>query len=261
MLKKNRMLGRRCASVARNMTDISLPAAWDCSKRKVMSVNRTNKRARKNDLHEINFKMVQNEIASRILSAGETFEHNVNMQFDDIICKHSFRESMQAVSLADVKASVVEVTRAHEEQYMRENMHGETPCAMGVECECMFIDRSQPFVGTCFMIPSAGHADNNMCVLCLRKTTQLLFYRVVQQGIQSNALLQRYGNICNREGEYHPAAMLICPPSGPVHCMPLPIVAHQRNRYSVVDMHGVKYIKQHGVGMQDFQVPPPPLSV
>ena len=52
-----------------------------------------------------------------------------------------------------------------------------------------------------------------MCVLCLSKTTQLLFYRVVHQGIQSQVLLQRYGNICNREGEYHPAAMIICPPS------------------------------------------------
>jgi hypothetical protein len=35
--------------------------------------------------------------------------------------------------------------------------------------------------------------------------------------------------------------------------MPLPIVAHQRNRYSVVEHFGVKYIKQSNVYMEDFQ--------
>jgi hypothetical protein len=34
--------------------------------------------------------------------------------------------------------------------------------------------------------------------------------------------------------------------------MPLPIVAHQRNRYSVIEHFGVKYIKQSGVYMEDF---------
>jgi hypothetical protein len=49
--------------------------------------------------------------------------------------------------------------------------------------------------------------------------------------------------------------MLICPPNGPVHCMPMPIVAHQRNRYSVVTQHGIRYIKQHNVYMEDFPTP------
>ena len=100
-----------------------------------------------------------------------------------------------------------------------------------------------------------------MCLLCLRRATHVLFCCVVLQGIQSNVPIQRYGNICNREGEYHPSAMLVCPPSGLVHSMPLPIVAHQRNRYSVVERAAIKYICQHGVGMEDFREPPPPLSV
>ena len=37
--------------------------------------------------------------------------------------------------------------------------------------------------------------------------------------------------------------------------MPLPIVAHQRNRYSVTTHHGIRYIKQHHVYMEDFQKP------
>jgi hypothetical protein len=37
--------------------------------------------------------------------------------------------------------------------------------------------------------------------------------------------------------------------------MPMPIVAHQRNRYSVVTHHGIRYIKQHRVYMEDFPKP------
>lgn len=243
------------------MQKVSLPSAWDTSKRKGMPSKRSSKRVKRSDCHEYNFKMVQSEIESRIPTAHDTFQCNFDLQLDDIIARHSFKDSMATVKAAEIAASVVEVSKAYEEQYMRECLAGETPCVMGAECECMHIDRSLPFVGTCFVLPTPTHSANNMCVLCLRRTTQLLFYRVVQQGIQSHALIQRHGNICNQEGEYHPSAMLICPPSGPVHCLPLPVVAHQRNRYSVVDLHGVKYMKQHGVGMTDFQEPPPPLSV
>jgi hypothetical protein len=61
-------------------------------------------------------------------------------------------------------------------------------------------------------------------------------------------VIQKYDNICNESGEYHPSAILICPPNGPVHSLPMTIVAHQRNRYSVVSHHGVRYMKQHRVG-------------
>ena len=60
-------------------------------------------------------------------------------------------------------------------------------------------------------------------------------------------VIQRYGNVCEQRGEYAREAMLICPPNGHVHCMPLPIVAHQRNRYSVHAQNGVKFLKQHRV--------------
>jgi len=46
--------------------------------------------------------------------------------------------------------------------------------------------------------------------------------------------------------------MLICPPNGLVASMPLLIVAHQRNRYEVVLVHSVCYLKQLRVGMLDF---------
>jgi hypothetical protein len=146
------------------------------------------------------------------------------------------------------------VTRIYEEQYMRQCIGAhEQPCCMGKQCECMTINKEHPFVGVRFVIPNTDVGSNGMCVLCLRKMTTLLFYRTIQKGIEVHTTIQRHGNICNQVGEYHPSVMLICPPNGPVESMPLPIVAHQRNRYEVVLVHGVCYLKQLRVGMLDFQ--------
>jgi len=41
--------------------------------------------------------------------------------------------------------------------------------------------------------------------------------------------------------------MLIAMPSAPVHIMPLPIVSHQRNRYTVFVAGGIKRLKQSRV--------------
>jgi len=146
------------------------------------------------------------------------------------------------------------VSRVYEEQYMRQciGTH-EEPCCMGKQCECMMISKAHPFVGVKFAIPNTEEGANGMCVLCLRKTTTLLFYRTIQKGVQVHTQIQRHGNICNQAGEYHPSVMLICPPNGPVESMPLPIVAHQRNRYEVVLVQGVCYLKQLRIGMLDFQ--------
>lgn len=237
-----------------------MPTCWETSKRRNIVSSRPNKRARKSTSEDYTLKTIQREIGSRIPVASDTYDCKINIHLNDLVNRLSFSQYLQK-PLSHVAASVIEVGKAYEEQYMRECLVGETACVMGDACECRFIDRERPFVGVCFVIPQVAHADNNMCVLCLRKTTQLLFYRVVTQGLRTNTLIQRYGNICGCDGEYHQSAMLICPPNGPVHCMPLPVVAHQRNQYSVVENHGVKYIKQHGVGMQDFATPPPPLKV
>jgi hypothetical protein len=238
-----------------------LPSSWDTSKRKSTNTTRTAKRARRSTAEDHNTKTVQAAIAGHIPNARDRFESTVCLQLDDILARSPFEQQIRDTTVHTEAPAVVEITRAYEEQYLRESLPGEDACAMGPDCECMHIDRAQPFIGVRFVIPDVRADDNNMCLLCLRKATSILFYRIVLQGIQSSAIIQRYGNICGRDGEYHPSAMLICPPAGPVHCMPLPVVAHQRNRYSVIDQHGVKYLRQHGVGMQDFREPPPPLSV
>jgi hypothetical protein len=156
--------------------------------------------------------------------------------------------------------SVPIVTRAYEESFMREcKDKTEKPCIFQTQCECMKIDRDNQFVGVQFALPCV-QTSNGMCILCLRKSTHLIFYNVLREGHRVKHVIQKYGNICNVPGEYHSSAMLICPPHGPVHSMPLPIVAHQRNRYSVVTHFGIRYMKQHNVYMEDFQhTPSPPL--
>jgi hypothetical protein len=44
--------------------------------------------------------------------------------------------------------------------------------------------------------------------------------------------------------------MLVMPPHAPPHIMPLPIVAHQRNRYQVQVHSGVRHLKQMRVHFQ-----------
>ena len=125
------------------------------------------------------------------------------------------------------------VTWVYEEKFMRQCIGtAEKQCVMGNQCECMMIDPDNAFVGVEFCVTNESLSRNGMCVLCLRKITTLLFSHTIQKGVSVDTPIQRYRNICNQEGEYHPSAMLICPPNGPVACMPLPIVAHQRNRYT-----------------------------
>ena len=138
------------------------------------------------------------------------------------------------------------VTRAYEEGFMRERTHSnERECAKGPQCECMFIDRGRPFVGVEFLLPGEPTARTpHMCVLCCRATTQQLYYDVMFDKHEFPGTIQRFGNIHSQPGEYALDAMLIAVPSAPAHIMPLPIVSHQRNRYTVFVAGGIKRLRQ-----------------
>jgi hypothetical protein len=144
------------------------------------------------------------------------------------------------------------VTRVYEESFMRERMHSsERECAKGNLCECMFIDRSQPFVGVEFLLPGEPMARTpHLCVLCCRATTQQLYYDVMFDKFEFPGTIQRFGNIHSQPGEYALDAMLIAVPTAPVHIMPLPIVSHQRNRYTVYVAGGIKRLRQSRVLFQ-----------
>ncbi len=144
------------------------------------------------------------------------------------------------------------VTRAYEETFMREPSHShERECANGRQCECMFIDRTQPFIAVEFLLPGEAIPRlPHLCVLCCRATTQQLYYDVVFDRTDFPGTIQRFGNLHSQPGEYALDAMLIAAPSAPVHIMPLPIVSHQRNRYTVYISGGLKRLRQSRVFFQ-----------
>jgi hypothetical protein len=153
------------------------------------------------------------------------------------------------------------VSRVYEEAYMREAIGPtEVGCAMGDRCECMHIDPDNPFLCMRFQLPNIDcdthiadlNKDIVICVICIRKITQRLFYDVVYKGVTITAVIQLYGNIFGVKGEYSEDVALVCPSGGPVCSMPHPIVSHQRNRYRVVQSGNRRVLEQLRVNINDF---------
>lgn len=242
-----------------------LPPSWSSSSSKRSLDNDTtsvsNKKSRR--LHDESISKLVGQYMREIGSAANENRADVH---DDADIDYSFDPSIICGSVPFVKMlesfdtkseqhNVPLVSRSYEEMYMREcKCKTELPCAMGVNCECMFIDPEKPFVAVRFPIPTTTSTvlENSLCLLCLRRTTQLLFYHVVHEGMHVNGLIQKHGNICDQPHEYHTSAMLICPPSSSAACMPLPIVAHQRNRYKIMKSGGIHWVKQQNVYYEDF---------
>ena len=203
------------------------------------------------------------------------------LQLDHVLSSVPYRDMLESLfgTVSGQAPSIPLITKAYEESFMREVCQGERQCAMGSKCECMFIDPNAPFVCVEFDLPgelnsskedgrqkrttelqgnpSANHATPpKLCVICSRKTTQKLFYDACYSGTRIQGLIQRYGNLCNQPGEYARECMLICPPSAQWNCMPLPIMSHQRNRYRVQVVAGVKHLQQLRVAYEDFFVSP-----
>lgn len=147
------------------------------------------------------------------------------------------------------------LSKIYEESMMRQPMSGERQCAMGDMCECMFIDRSAPFVGVELRFPP-DPPEAQLCLLCSRALTQKCFYDICFLNKRLPGVIQRFGNIFGQPGEYSPECMLMLPQSVGLSSMPIPAMSHQRNKYSVVSQGGVKYLRQHRVRYEDFHQAP-----
>jgi len=127
------------------------------------------------------------------------------------------------------------VSKSYEDTYLRQPItNGERKCIRGNECECMYIDRTQPFIGVEYVLPWENSKEEiGMCLPCVRAATQILFYDIVHSGASVNGIIQRFYNKHSIAGEYKLSNMLICPPNGPIENLPMPILRHQRNLYCV----------------------------
>lgn len=200
------------------------------------------------------------------------------LQLDHVLSSVPYRDMLESLfgAVSGQVPNLPIITRAYEESYMREPLQGERQCAMGAKCECMFIDQNAPFICVEFELPNEDaqapddkqftktktclehetRLEPKLCVLCSRKTTQKLFYDTCYSGRRTQGIIQRYGNLCNQTGEYARECMLICPPNAHWNCLPLPIMSHQRNRYRVQVIAGVKHLQQLRVSHEDFFVTP-----
>ena len=182
----------------------------------------------------------------------------VELQLDHVLSSVPYQAMLESLfgGVSQPAREVPLVTKSYEESFMREPAAGESQCVMGDLCECRFIDRNAPFIGVQFELPCVSNDGGaQMCVLCYRKTTQRLFFDVCYSGKRVQGLIQHYGNLCNQPGEYARSCMLICPPSAQWQCMPQPIMSHQRNRYRVHVVAGVKHLQQLRVAFEDFATP------
>ena len=233
----------------------SVPASWGHQKRKAGSSTQGGdcKKARTGNVDHLG--IIEAQLKQHIqFDWLETVPEQTEYDSKTLLESIPFCRLLSTINSSTHACHIPVVSRVYEERYMRECVNKtEGKCVMDRQCECMMIDPKNPFVGVQFHIPNVEERSGGMCVLCLRKLSTLLFFQTIHKGIPINTQIQRYGNICNEENEYHPSVMLVCPPNGPVEAMPLPIVAHQRNRYEVVVTHGIRYLKQNNVGMSDFR--------
>lgn len=181
----------------------------------------------------------------------------VDINLDHILSRVPYKQMVQDLfgGTQDLMTQKIPiVTRGYEEQYMREPINStERMCVMGDECECQLIDKSNPFTGVELILPGEDETDEkHMCVLCHRRFVQSMFHDIVYGGAEFRGIIQRYGNICGQPGEYAKEVALICPPNGPTQCMPFPSVSHQRNKYTVKTVGGVRYVIQTNMSPEDF---------
>jgi hypothetical protein len=241
------------------------PLSWDptqqasaAKKRKRTFLEETDAKAAQLELGEtVPFQSDLQQTILRRLNAGETGPAP-ELCLDHILARVPYKAMLEGL-FSSLDADVPDVpilSKAYEETFMRQAAHGERPCAMGEQCECMHIDRTAPFVGVELRLPRDPEGEPQLCVLCSRATTQKCFYDMCYLGRPVKGVIQRYGCIFGQPGEYATECMLVCPRALGLASMPVPSMSHQRNRYSVVSHGGVKHLRQHRVSHEDFQPPP-----
>lgn len=237
------------------------PPSWDpthaCKKRRRTFVEESEDHAA-HSLPRVQFSSDLQQTILRRLNAPEQPASLPPIRLDHILSRVPYRSMLENLFPHAQEDSLTRdvpiLSRAYEESFMRQPLPGERPCAMGDLCECMQIDKTCPFVGVELRLP--GDPDEaQLCVLCSRSTTQKCFYDMCYLARPVPGLIQRYGAIYGQAGEYAAECMLIPPRSLGPASMPVPSVTHQRNRYSVVTHGGIKHLRQHRVGYEDFQPP------
>ena len=249
------------------------PATWDpvtaAKRRRRTFLEETDDSAHQGSVAHVSFQSDLQQTIMRKLNTTDQFEWErvgqgvdpAQLNLDHILSRVPYKTMLENLfsnvatgETGDAVPDVPILGRGFEESFMRQAHPGEQSCVMGDQCECMFIDKNAPFVGVELRLQGDPRTPQ-MCVLCSRATTQKCFYDICFLGKTVKGVIQRYGSIFGQNGEYAQEVMIIPPRAMGLASMPVPSVSHQRNRYSVVVHAGVKHLKQHRVGFEDFQRP------
>jgi hypothetical protein len=240
------------------------PATWDpnhvVKRRKRTFLEDTDESAQQS-IAQVDFQSDLQQTIMRKLNATDAQDAaggHARLNLDHILSRVPYKTMLENlfsnVTPEEGLPDVPILSRAYEESFMRQAHPGERSCVMADQCECMFIDQNAPFVGVELRLQGDPETPQ-MCVLCSRATTQKCFYDICFLGRPIKGIIQRYGGIFGQAGEYAQEVMIIPPRAMGLASMPVPSVSHQRNRYSVVGHGGIKHLKQHRVGMEDFPRP------
>jgi len=155
-----------------------------------------------------------------------------------------------------VRVSIQVVTRAYEEQYLREPVGKERPCIMGELCQGMHLPHVQEnaFVLREFLLPTEEEEYNRtgklptegrLCLMCKRSEIARAFIniRADGMGVKNNVILQDYRNIVGEEGEYCLDDCLLSSHSVFQGLLD-PVVLHLRNAYRLKVVKGVRHYDQ-----------------
>jgi len=228
---------------------MEIPVSWSSHKRNSNSRDSSRKKQKVDSTIPSSLESVCSEICQNVLDVKHKKVDNIP-NFDSILSSVPYRTILESL-FGDSKIpheDIPVLTKRFEESFMRECiMQGERKCVMGSERECRFIDKDNQFTAAEFLMPgqTTMNSTPQMCVLCSRKHTQKLFYDVMYRPpVCHIGIIQRYGVICNANGEYNTDYVLMIPPTGPVQAMPYPSPVHNRNNYTVVVRNAIRYIVQ-----------------
>jgi hypothetical protein len=238
------------------------PPSWDPThpaKKKRKTFMEDSEENARNSLPPVPFQSGLQQTILRRLNASDPPPALGDIKLDHILSRVPYKSMLENLfqhteEPDEAVQDVPVLSRVYEESFMRQALPGERPCVMGDLCECMQIDKTSPFVGVEFRLQNDPE-EAQMCVLCSRSATQKCFYDMCFLGRPISGIIQRYGAIYGQPGEYAAEIMLIPPRALGLASMPAPSVSHQRNRYSVVTVGGIKHLKQHRVGFEDFRLP------
>ena len=239
------------------------PASWDptqpLKKKRKTFIEESGSHA-ESALPPVAFQSGLQQTVLRRLNTSDEPRGRFDIKLDHILSRIPYKTMLENLfqhTVEEVDDPVKDVpilSKAYEESFMRQPYPGERQCVMGDLCECMQIDKTSPFIGVELRLQTDPE-EPQMCVPCSRLATQKLFYDMCFLGKPIAGIIQRYGAIYGQPGEYAGDVMLIPPRALGLSCMPVPSMSHQRNRYTVVAHGGVKHLKQHRVGFEDFRTP------